>query len=108
MDPLEFQRNELNYTQDEELIAELGRRVCDLEERVRALSNSEGLVYMSADSDEKKQKKKNRRKFKELVRDHMVFFSLIQCLHCHKMYGSETSLKFHIKLKHSSQNENNS
>lgn len=33
---------------------------------------------------------------------------MIQCAICQKIYGSETSLKYHLKLKHSKNDENHS
>jgi len=43
VDPLDFPKNEFNEKQDDDLIAELNRRVCDLEERVKALTNSDKM-----------------------------------------------------------------
>lgn len=73
VDPLEFPKNDFASLHDLELIAELNRRVADLEHRVEALKMVE-VEEAARGTQEVRQKKKNRRKFKELVRDHVVSY----------------------------------
>lgn len=71
VDPLEFPKTDFASIHDLELIAELNRRVADLEHRVEALKMVE-VEETARGTQEVREKKKNRRKFKELVRDHVV------------------------------------
>lgn len=71
VDPLEFPKTDFASIHDLELIAELNRRVADLEHRVEALKMVE-VEETARAAQEVREKKKNRRKFKELVRDHVV------------------------------------
>lgn len=71
VDPLEFPKTDFASIHDLELIAELNRRVADLEHRVEALKMVE-VEETARGAQEVREKKKNRRKFKELVRDHVV------------------------------------
>ena len=54
------------------MLGQLSRRVGDLEERVRTLVQLSGLENAPEHPDAAHQKKKNRRRFTELVRDHEV------------------------------------
>lgn len=74
VDPLEFSQGHFSCSHDENLISELTRRVQFLEERVRVLSNSEALGNMNNRQEGRRLKKKNRRRFKDLVRDQKVYF----------------------------------
>ncbi len=74
VDPLEFSQGHFSCSHDENLISELTRRVHFLEERVRVLSNSEALGNLNNRQEGRRLKKKNRRRFKDLVRDQKVIF----------------------------------
>ena len=62
-------------------VNELREERAQLKERLERLNSSEGAA------------RRVRRKAKEIVRHYC-------CEHCSKSYGSEASLKHHIKLKH--------
>lgn len=71
VDPLEFPRGECASIHELDLIAELSRRVAHLEERVSALQVAESSRGYALGGDAK-ERKRNRRKFGDLVRDHEV------------------------------------
>ena len=75
--------------------------ILELEQKIIYLE-SKLAKYESTLSPKERIKKKMRRKAKEISRTYTVKYWLIQCEinSCGRVYGSETSLKNHRKIKH--------
>lgn len=72
MDPLESALNQSSFALEDSLLSELARRVTDLEHRVQILASYDAATEGNEKSSGSGAKRKNRRKFKDLVRDQRV------------------------------------
>jgi hypothetical protein len=74
-------------------IGRLQERISSLERRVEELERG---------NKAEKVKRVTRRRANQICRKYQVRLLIIQCAHrgCEKLYGSETSLRNHLKLKH--------
>ena len=91
----------------EEFVHEANRRMNSFEEIIERcfdrIEEVKELLYKGQNPDqEHPRKKKNRRCRHEIQRGHSVIISDIKCKlkGCEKAYGSLSSLKNHIRIKH--------